>query len=149
MADNQLASTGHRGQFWLSTDDTILALVRMNEVKSFAIPKKLRDFVESTHLDSDAKEYVPTLPDTDEIEVTLNYRPGSDTDMALEGAANDADPRAMRLIVPIRGELAKQWDFLGYVTYDPSGDVNVGDVMESTVTIRITGDVTSSAYVPA
>jgi hypothetical protein len=146
MADTQLAGTGHRGQFWLSTDETEGNLARMNEVKSFAIPKKLRDFVETTHLDSDAKEYAPTLPDSDEIEVTLNYRPGSDTDAALEAASEDADPRLMRLIVPIRGVLTRQFSFLGYITYSPGEDVNVEDVMESTVTIRVTGDVTAEAY---
>lgn len=148
MADNQLAGTGHRGQFWLSTDDTVGNLVRMNQVKGFGLPKTLRDFVETTHLDSDAKEYAPTLPDTDEIEVTLNYRPGSDTDLELADAAVDPDPRKIRLIVPIRGVLTRQFTFSGYVTYDPSGDVNVSDVMESTVTIRVTGAITVDAPAP-
>lgn len=142
MADTQLAGTGHRGQFWLSTDETTGNLVRMNQVVSFGIPKKLRDFIETTHLDSDAKEYAPTLPDSDEIEVTLNYRPGSDTDNALSAAADDPDPRMIRLMVPIRGVLKKQYDFLGYITYTPSDDVNVGDKMESTVSLRVTGAVT-------
>jgi hypothetical protein len=146
MADTQLAGTGHRGQFWLSTDDTEGNLVRMNEVKSFSIPQKLRDFVETTHLDSDAKEYAPTLPDSDEIEVTLNYRPGSDTDVALAAAADDADPRMIRLIVPIRGVLTRQFSFLGYITYRPVEDVTVDDVMESTATLKVTGDVTAEAY---
>lgn len=146
MADNQLAGTGHRGQFWLSTDETRAAAVRMNQVTGFGIPKTLRDFVETTHLDSDAKEYAPTLPDSDEIEITLNYRPGSDTDTALQAASEDADPRMIILAVPIRGVLTREFSFLGYVTYTPSDDVNVEDVMESTVTVRITGAVTAAAY---
>lgn len=147
MVDTQLAGTGHRGQFWLSTDETIGNLARMNQVTNFGLPKKLRDFVETTHLDSDAKEYAPVLPDTDEIEVTLSYRPGSDTDIALAAAADDADPRLIRLVVPIRGVLTRQFTFLGYITYTPSDDINVEDKMESTVTIRVTGAVTAAAYV--
>lgn len=145
MADNQLAGTGHRGQFWLSTDDTVGSLVRMNQVKSFGLPQKLRDFAETTHLDSNAKEYAPVLPDTDEIEVTLNFRPGSDTDLALQAAADDDNPRKMRLIVPIRGVLTRMYTFSGYVTYRPAEEVTVDGVMESTVSLRITGAVTVAA----
>jgi hypothetical protein len=146
MVDTQLAGTGHRGQFWLSTDETSANLARMGQVKTFGLPKKLREFLESTHLDSDAKEYVPTLPDSDEIEVTLNFRPGSDTDNALQSASDDADPRAIQLIVPIRGVLTTDYDFLGYITYTPSDNVVVDGVMESTVTIRITGAVAVSPH---
>lgn len=147
MADDQLAGTGHRGQVWLSTDDDVGNLARLNQVKGFSIPKRLRDFVETTHLDSDAKEYAPILPDVDEFDITFNYRAGSDTDVKLDSASNDDEPRAMRLIVPIRGVLTKQFDFLCYITYAPADDVNVEDVMESTATVRITGAVTPAPYV--
>jgi hypothetical protein len=142
MADNQLAGTGHRGQFWLATDDTVGTLTRMNQVTEFAIPKSVRDFIETTHLDSDAKEYAPTLPDTDEIEIKLNFRPGSDTDIALAAAANDPNQRKIRLYVPIRGTLVRNYTFSGYITYDPTDSVTVGDKMESTVTVRVTGAIT-------
>lgn len=145
MADTQLAGTGQNGEFWLSIDDTVGNLAQMSQVKEFGLPKVLRDFVETTHLKSTAKEYVPTLPDTDEIEITLNYRPGSDTDVALAAAAVDANPRKIRLIVPIRGTLVKSYTFSGYITYDPSGSVSVGDVMESTVTVRVTGAITAAS----
>lgn len=146
MADNQLPGTGHRGQFWLSTDDTVGNLARMNQVKTFGLPQAIRDFIETTHLDSDAKEYAPVLPDSDEIEVTLNFRPGSDTDVALQAASTDDDPRKIRLIVPIRGVLTRDFTFSGYITYRPAEEVVVDGVMESTVTIRVSGAVTIAAH---
>lgn len=144
MADTQLAGTGQGAQFWLSTDDTVGNLVKMNQVTEFGLPKTLRDFVETTHLESTAKEYAPTLPDSDEIEVTLNFRPGSDTDLAIASAAVDPNPRKIRLDVPIRGTIVRHYAFSGYITYDPSGSVTVGDKMESTVTVRVTGGITVS-----
>jgi hypothetical protein len=146
MADDQLAGSGHRGQVWLSTDNTISNLTRLNQVKSFSLPKKLREWLETTHLDSDAKEYAPSLPDFDEFDIAFNYRPGSDTDEMLEDASEDDDPRKMRLIVPIRGVLTKQVTFSCYVTYAPAEDVTVEDVMESTATVRLTGTITSEPY---
>lgn len=145
MADTQLAGTGQGGEFWLSTDNTVGNLVKMLQVKEFTLPKALRDFVETTHLSSTAKEYAPTLPDTDELDVTLNYRPGSDTDIALASAAVDANPRKIRLIVPIRGTLVRSATFSGYITYSPGDSVTVDDVMESTVTIRVDGAITWAA----
>ena len=142
MADTQLAGTGRGGQFWLATDDTVGTLVKMGQVVEFGLPKTLRDFIETTHLESTAKEYAPGLPDSDEIEITLNFRPGSDTDLALSSAAVDSNPRKIRLIVPIRTTLVRSYTFSGYITYSPSDSVTVGDKMESTVTVRVTGAIT-------
>lgn len=147
MADTQLAGTGQGAQFWLSTDDTVGNLAKMSQVTEFGLPKTLRDFIETTHLESTAKEYAPALPDSDEIEVTLNFRPGSDTDLALASASVDANPRKIRLIVPIRATLVRSYTFSGYITYSPSDSVTVGDKMESTVTVRVTGAITT-AVVP-
>lgn len=142
MADTQLAGTGQGAQFWLSTDNTVGNLAKMGQTTEFGLPKALRDFVETTHLESTAKEYAPTLPDSDEIEVTLNYRPGSDTDLALAAASVDANPRKIRLIVPIRATLVRSATFSGYITYSPADSVTVGDKMESTVTVRVDGAIT-------
>jgi hypothetical protein len=146
MADDQLAGTGHRGQVWLSTDQTAANLERINQVKSFSIPRKLREFLETTHLDSDAKEYAPALPDFDEFDIVTNYRPGSDTDLALQDAADDDDPRLMRLMVPVRGVLTRQISFLCYLTYAPADEVEAQTIMESTATVRVTGGITIEPY---
>lgn len=147
MPDNQLAGTGHRGQFWLGNGASPSVLTRVNQVVSFGIPARMREWIETTHLDSDAKEYAPSLPDFDEFDVVLNFRPGSDTDEMLDDASEDNDPRDFKLVVPVRGVLTKQYEGQGYITYDP-GEVTVDGKMESTVTVKMTGNLTPAPYAP-
>ncbi|HEY8593310.1 MAG TPA: phage tail tube protein [Sphingomicrobium sp.] len=144
MADDQLAGTGHRGQFWL--DNASGTLTRLGQVVSFNIPTAERDEVETTHLDSDAKEFAPGLIDFGTFEVVLNFRPGSDTDELLEDAASDEGVREFKAVVPIRGELAKDYTGTGFVRGYERGDITPDGKMEATVTIRVTGAVTGAAH---
>jgi hypothetical protein len=145
MAETQLAGTGQKAQLWISTDETTGNLERLHGVLGFDIPALQRDWEDISDLDSDAHEYAPKLPDVAEIKANLNFRPGSDTDVLLDAASVDANPRAIRMIVPIRGVLTQKYDFLGYVTYKP-GSAEVDKKMESELGIRTTGNVTRSAY---
>jgi hypothetical protein len=145
MADDQLAGTGQKAQLWISTDGTTANLTRLRGVVGFDIPSLDRDWEDVSDLDSDAHEYAPKLPDVAEMKVTLNFRPGSDTDELLDDAAEDGNPRAIRMIVPIRGVLTKKYDFLGYATYKP-GSAEVDSKMESELGIRTTGGITKTAY---
>lgn len=145
MADNQLAGTGHRGQFWL--DNLSGVLTRLGQVVSFNLPTAERDEVEITHLDSDAKEYAPGLADFGEFEVVLNFRTGSDTDVLLAEAAASQTVRDFKAVVPIRGVLTT--DYLGsaFVKSYERGEVTVDGKLEATVTLRMTGALTSTPTV--
>lgn len=145
MADNQLAGTGHRAQFWL--DNASGTLTKLGQVVSFGMPSAERDEVETTHLDSDAKEFAPGLVDFGSFEVVLNLRPGSDTDLLLEAAAEDSDNREWRAILPIRGVLTRQYDGDGFVQSYDRGEITADGKMEATLTVRATGAITPSDYV--
>lgn len=147
MADNQLAGTGHRAQFWLNNAAATPVLTRINQVVSFGLPSSERDEVETTHLDSDAKEYAPGLQDFGEFEVTLNLRPGSDTDLLLEAAAEEGNQRAFKAVLPIRGVLTRNYTGQCFVKSYDKGEITVDGKMEATLSCRATGAVVSAPVV--
>lgn len=140
MADTQLPGTGQKAQLWISSDDTTGNLFRLKGVVDFEVPQAIRQWEKTTDLDSDAEEYAPGLPDSQELKCTLYYRPGSDTDNFCDSAAADPNPRAIRMFTPVRGVLKAQYDFQGYITYAP-GTIKTGAVMQSEVTVRVSGSV--------
>src|SRR5690606_27830857 len=96
------ATIGWGGEFWLSSDNTTGNLVEMVEVVSFGLPNDQADEVDVTHLKSPnrRKEYILGLKDGGEVQVSLNYVPGSATDIAIRDAKDDQDVRAVRFIIP-------------------------------------------------
>jgi hypothetical protein len=146
MPETTKASTGAKSQFHLFDG---AALYKLNQVKSFGLPSPEVEQIESTHLESDAKEFIPGDTDFGEFEVKLNLRPGSTTDLLLEDAAADQSGAdlAFRGILAVRGVLTRQYDGnCNVVAYD-RGEINRSGVMEATARLRATGAVTSSAYV--
>lgn len=146
MADNQLAGTGHRAQFWLDNDAATPVLTRINQVTSIGLPSPEREEVDVTHLDSDAREFAPGLVDYGEFEVVVNLRPGSDTDLLLEAAAESQKNKNFKVVLPIRGVLTRDYTGTCFVKSYDRGEVTVDDKMEATVTLRAVGAVTSAAH---
>lgn len=146
MAETQKASTGKKSQFFLHNGTV---LYKLNQVKSFGLPSPETEQLESTHLESDAKEFISGDTDFGEFEVKLNLRPGSDTDLQLEDAAADdsGDDIAFKGNVAIRGVLSRSYDGNANVVAYDRGEINRSGVMEATARLRATGPVTSSAYV--
>lgn len=143
MADDQLAGTGHRAQFWLH-DGT--ALTRLNQVKSITLPTSERGEVSTTHLDSDAEESAPTLPDFGEFEVVFNHREGSDTDEALAEAAADPEARAFKIVVPVRGVLTSDYTGEAFLKSYELPELEYDAVQESTATFRMSGALVKAAH---
>lgn len=149
MPETQVASTGYNGEVHLSTDDTALNLAELVQVVSFSLPSDTAERVETTHLKSPnrRREYTQGMIDGGEVEVTLNFRPGSDTDQAIESALAAGDDRAVRFVIPELGVAAYQYDTTAIVTGYDKGSVEADGKMEATVTMAITGAVTGSVPV--
>lgn len=148
MAETQEASIGWGGEVWLSTDASEVNLDELVQVVSFGLPENTTERVETTHLKSPnrRREYTSGLVDGGEVEVVLNFRPGSDTDQLIEDAQAAGDERAVRFVVPHLGEPAWTYDTTAIVTSYTRGNVNAEGKMEATVTLAISGAVTSEAY---
>lgn len=149
MAETQEASIGWGGEVWVSSDDTVGNLEELVQVVSFGLPSNSTDRVETTHLKSPGRrrEYTSGLIDGGEVSVTLNFRPGSDTDILLAAAQVAGDERAVRFNVPQLGTPAWSYTTTAIVTGYDLGEVTADGKMEAEVTLSITGDVTSAAYV--
>ena len=147
--ENQEASTGYNGEVHLSTDGTAANLAELKQVVMFSLPSDTAERVETTHLKSPnrRREYTSGMIDGGEVEVTLNFRPGSDTDLAIEDALAGGDVRAARFVIPELGVPTYQYDTTVVVTGYDKGEVVADGKMEATVTMAMSGAVTGSAYV--
>lgn len=148
MAEDTEASTGYAGEVWLSTDATAGNLTELVQVVSFALPSDTGERVETTHLKSPnrRREYTSGMIDPGELEVTLNFRPGTDTDSLIEAALSAGDERAVRFNIPELGALAYTYDTTVVVLGYNKGDVTADGKMEATVTMAVSGAITGSTY---
>ena len=149
MAEDTEASTGYAGEVFLSTDSTVANLTELVEVVSFSLPSDTAERVETTHLKSPnrRREYTTGMIDPGELEVTLNFRPGTDTDLLIEAALTSGDLRAVRFNIPELGVPKYTYDTTVTVLGYDKGEVTADGKMEATVTLAVSGAVTASAYV--
>ena len=148
MPELQKASIGWGGEWHLSPTALVAGLAEMVQVVSFGLPQDQTDRVETTHLKSPnrRREYTAGLVDGGEVQVVLNFRPGSTTDLAIEAALAAGTERATRFVVPQLGAAAWDYTTTAIVTGYDRGTVAAGDKMEATVTLAITGAVTSAVH---
>jgi hypothetical protein len=144
MAETQKASTGAKSEFWFN-DGT--ALYKGRQVKSFQLPSPSVEQLESTTLESDAKEFVPGDTDFGTFQVKLNLRPGSDTDTKIEAWVAAQTERAYQFNTAERGVLTRMYTGNAVAQEYDHGEVQRGGVLEATLTLRSTGAMTSAAYV--
>lgn len=148
MADDQNPSIGWGGQVWLHDG---AALYKLRQVTGFTIPPiPEAEQVDVTHLESEDKiqEFIDGLlsGNGSEVQVTMNFRPGSDTDIKLEAAYAARDVREAVFVVPLNGVPTRMYTVNVKVTgYDP-GTVEPGAKMEATATFQIKSIRTVAAY---
>jgi hypothetical protein len=145
MAETQKASTGWGGSVLLHDGTALYELV---EVVSFGLPSDTSDRVETTHLKSPnrRRQYTSGLIDSGEVEVVLNFRPGSTTDLLLETALVDGDERAAKFVIPELGVPTRQYTATVVVTAYDKGSVTADGKLEATATFALSGAITSAAY---
>lgn len=142
------ARIGWGGEVHLSTDNTTANLAELVEVVSFGLPDEETDEIEATHLKSPGrrKEFIAGLIDGGEVEVVLNYVPGSATDILVRAARTAGDTRAVRFVIPDElGDPEWNVDTFAFVKGIGRGTVSANDKIEQTVRLRITGNVTEAA----
>lgn len=142
------ARIGWGGEVQLSTSSSVNGLVELGEVTSFGLPDDTADDVEVTHLKSPGKrkEFLRGLIDGGEVEVEMNYVPGSATDLLIVDARDDGDVRAVRFIIPDEVGTA-EWQITTscFVKAYSRGPVTPGEAIKATATLRITGAQSEAA----
>lgn len=112
------------------------------EVMTFAGPSGSASVIDVTDLSSAAKEKRMGLKDEGQVTFNINYLP---SDTVHAGLRSDRSNRTLRnfQIIFTDDSPATQWDFAGYVTgFAVSGGVD--GVVQASVTIEISGDITES-----
>lgn len=144
MAETQEASVGWGGEFHFNEGTALYEAV---EVVSFTLPNPEHEEVESTHLKSANRyrEYIDSLINGGEVQVVLNYRPGSDTDTKLLAWRTSRAIRAMEFHIPESGVASVVIETTGKCNSIDRGEVSADGKMEATVTIRIASADTQEA----
>ena len=145
------AKIGWGGQFFLGTG-VLAATQKLAEVKSFTLPTPEVDQVEVTHMDSPnrRREFISGMIEDGEIEVVMNYVPGSATDILIRGALAAGTVRVWKATVPrsttnweVSNAVGSGVIVIGY----ERGEVSVDSAMEATLMLRITGDTVEAAAI--
>ena len=144
------ARIGWGGELWLATDNTEATLTELAEVRECGFPQDETDESEATHLKSPGrrKEFKAGLIDGGEFTATLNYTPGSATDLLLTAAKVAGDTRKVKIVIPDEtGVGTADWNLVTSVfvkRYAPD-NMTPGDVITATATFRVTGDLEQGA----
>lgn len=111
------------------------------EVISITPPSDTLDVVDVTHLQSPnrTREFLAGLRDPGECSFEMNFIPGSDADVAIQGVRdNGGEPVNCQITFPNN----VTWTFAGILTgYDPA--IPLEDKMTATVTFKVTGSYTT------
>ncbi|HEU0045080.1 phage tail tube protein [Sphingomonas sp.] len=137
------ARVGWGGQFWLHNGT---ALTKLLEVTSFGLPTPEVETIEATHLESPGRrrEYITGMIEDGELEVVMNYVPGSATDLLINTALEAGTARAFKAVVP-NATVGRNFQGTCIVTGLDRGTIEADGKMEATMTVRLTGATTEAA----
>lgn len=142
------ARIGWGAEVQVSTSSAVAGLVEIGEVTSFNLPSDEADEHEVTHFKSAdrRKEFISGLIDGGEATVTVNYVPGSASDLLLTDAQEAGDTRAIRFIIPDQvGVAAWQITAAGFIKRYSPDTVQPNAPITATFTIRFTGAKSQAA----
>jgi hypothetical protein len=143
-----IARIGWGSKVLISTDETEANLVELGEVKGFSLPDDEVEEIDATHLQSPGRrrEFVPGMIDGGEVEVTMNFDPGSASDLLIEAAKAAGDTRYVRFVISSPdGTADSHYDTTGFVKGYARGPFAPDAISEATLRLRITGEVTYGA----
>lgn len=142
------ARIGWGAEVQLGTALAPASLVELGEVVDFTMPSDEADEHEATHLKSPdrRKEFIAGMIDGGEMTVTLNYVPGSATDLLLTDALETGTTRALRAIIPDQvGVAGWQHTTTAWVKKYSPDQVSTKAPITCSLTLRITGARTQGA----
>lgn len=125
------------------------ALVELVGVFNLTLPNPQTDDVEVTHYKSAnrQREFISGLTDNGEIQLEMNYVPGSATDLLLSAAKAAGSPRAVKILVPSTANpTGWAFNFNAYVKgYERA--IPLDERLTAVATLKVAGAVTEAAEV--
>jgi hypothetical protein len=138
------ARIGWGGELHVSSDNTEANLVELAEVRDVGFPQDEADEHEVTHLKSPnrRKEFIQGLIDGGEFAATLNYVPGSATDLLLTAAKDAGTTRKIKIVIPDEsGTGAADWNIVtsAFVKRYAPDTMEPNAPITATASFRVTG----------
>jgi hypothetical protein len=138
------ARIGWGGELHVSSDNTEANLVELSEVRDVGFPQDEADEHEVTHLKSPnrRKEFIQGLIDGGEFAATLNYVPGSATDLLLTAAKDAGTTRKIKIVIPDEsGTGAADWNIVtsAFVKRYAPDTMEPNAPITATASFRVTG----------
>lgn len=137
MSDQALESQGVKVQ--LGNGDSPETFTDIPEVKTFNFRSGSASVIDTSDLLSTSKAKRMGLPDEGQLTFTLNWRPKNAVHAELAAAKEDRQARSFRVVMTDDSPKTT-YEFRGYVLSVPVSAA-VDAVIESNVTVEITGDV--------
>ena len=128
-------------QLWFSNMETPTPTYTMvASVTDINGPDRTREALDVTAHDSDEHymEFIPGLKDGGEVTLTLNFRPGQASHLALDDQYDLQEVLDYRLVVLPADPDEITWDFPGFIT-DLGDAYPHDDKMERSVTFKVAG----------
>ncbi len=138
------ARIGLGTEFWLEATAGG-TLTKLGEILGVPSPSITVDEVEATHMGSPGgyREYITGLRDGGEGEITMNYVPGSPTDLLIRAALADGEQREYMIVIP---DGATGWEVTGtLVVRSYAKDIPIDDRMTATLGVRFSGQSAEAA----
>lgn len=113
------------------------------EVTNISGPDESLELIDATHMESPGsrREFIPSLLDSGEITLDLNFLPSDANQNGLREDLNNRVRRNFQIVWTDDEETT--YSFAGYVT-SHSKTAQIDDKLSASVTIKITGDITVS-----
>jgi predicted secreted protein len=121
------------------------ALTALAEVFAVTVPDAQADEVDVTHYQSPgrSREFIAGMIDHGELEIQMNYVPGSATDLLLTDAKTEGDVRTWEIIIP-NGTAGWKFAGSGFIK-SYTKEIPIDDKMTATAVLRVSGAVTEAA----
>lgn len=108
----------------------------IGEVTDFSGPDGTANEIDTTHLQSTAKEYLMGLPDEGTISLSINWAPADAGQLAVKAARKARTKKDFKITYSDKSTAS----FKGYVM-GLSTDAAVDDKVNGSITLRVTGEV--------
>lgn len=110
------------------------------EVTNISGPDEALELIDATHMGSPGarREYIPSLLDSGEVQLDLNFLPADSNQGGLRADLNNRVRRNFKLVWTDTGTTT--YSFAAYVTAH-SKSAQIDDKLTASVTLKITGDI--------
>lgn len=139
-----VATSGFGTILKIGNGATAEVFTAVSEVVNITGPGESLETIDATHMQSPSnyREFIPSLLDSGEVTLDLNFLPGTAGQTVIRTALTGRTKKNWKLV--FTDSALTTYKFAGYVTaFEPSAQID--DKLSASCTIKVTGPVTLSS----